>query len=1260
MKIQAHFDNKFEISDQKVEYEIVNPSFISKVWKKTKNLVPSPSIISGIWSKAKETFVFAYSKGGSYAARKTVRFLRATAVKHDFRNARNQSYSKINETCGSEVLSEFLVDILPDVTNFFRKPIVEFTSKLRSPFASIFRYEDKFIENYIETLIIKGIANFCVEIDRLKNLNVIGESHNHNFLVLSIQIFFSLIGNCFEALESGGAESEAFSSSVEKLLNVVFPRGKEDFCLSKGYIYSKFIAPKLWHRVKNKWFPDLLINCYKYCCKPKYQTKSEQEIVFRMNNGLVEKSIFIFSNEFVNLIPLVIKVHENSIVKLLSDFFESSKFNKFEPLINQSCFFFIQNLDVISPKFWDILKKHIYSFIIQCIGHSAISFSEKGNDENNYLLNSLCYSIEYCKNFFSEREGDPDFREIACMLCQFILFDEILLNHFRFLEETIIPNFLEELYNSIHIPASNIQEYMDQLMHFFYDSSSILSHIVNHLPEHLVELFQKVTHDNLKNLNHRIALWEVSGAKKYAIGIQNLIQTLTSDILIRLANHISENADMFAYAINNSLKGIKFDEESLKELLFVVKQVIESQSDAVECSFKWIENQIGVFLFKTVSCVLHNSINEEVSVQEKEIVLAKLVSQFLQIIKKNMVHLKNIEINEKDISGALVPFSKELCDFFFPLLEKELPLPKFIAGYIGSFIQDRIIPLLFAPFVYQVMRIIDEKEKNRKLLLNSFNTTYPSETCKVIRFFVEQFLPYFFYRYDDSVVDSLYEYIIQFFNERSLSPHKNNIVEFLDSNYEQIKKISKLNFVSFLNDEKESELHNELWSGIAVIVEAYSLSIFAQAGEKMTILDKLERENPLDDFLLNVCIDILKITTEHFLTLNKIKKSKRKSDAYKLSYKDIVAGFGYHLHPAISSSDSLNEESKDLLKLNHFFKKFIEKLSAFIQDPLFESSWKWMINPLKNILKSELLPRISLEIFKKSIEAHSLNLILINSLELFNDSTADTFLNCEGNNCCDEQQKILNQTCGEFVLELIKLFPKTFTKSIFKFDRVKKMTAEKIGRSIREKLSKISLKELANKFMFSGLPALHFGAFEGEPRMEIFIPKKRSAELNSSSLSESSSFDFNFPRSKREIDIYEWEKRNQKRKTQKKLKKEMVETITTEIEHAILEFFHSNWAKFQTFTDKIFNKLLGSCGAKVKSFLDLLFNFIFLKVVLGFLKIVTFPLYKLGLCFLRNHTLNKSKKIIKDYHMSIHENCLYKIIDLICEACRRTLIITKI
>ena len=593
-------------------------------------------------------------------------------------------------------------------------------------------------------------------------------------------------------------------------------------------------------------------------------------------------------------------------------------------------------------------------------------------------------------------------------------------------------------------------------------------------------------------------------------------------------------------------------------------------------------------------------------------------------------------------------------------MEKELPLPKFIAGYVVSCIQNRIIPQLFAPFVYQAMRIIDEKEKNRILLLNCFNTTYPSETCKVIRVFVEQFLPYFFYRYDETVVDSLYEYIIHFFKEKSLSVDKNIIVELLDSNHEEIKKKSKLNFASFLTDEKRSEFRSELWFGIALLVEAYCLSIFAQAGEKMTILDRLERENPIDDFLLNLCIDILKITTEHFLTLNKIKKSKRKSDAYKLTYKDIVAGFGYHLHPAISNSDSLSEESRDLLRINHFFKKFVEKLSIFIEDPLFETSWKWIINPLKNILKSELLPRISLEIFKKSIEAHSLNLILINSLELFNDSTADTFLNCGENNCCDEQQKILNQTCGEFVLELIKLFPKTFTKSIFKFDKVKKMTAEKIGRSIREKLSKISLKELANKLMFSGLPALHFGTFEGEPRMEIFIPKRRCSGLNGNSSLQSGSFDFNFPRSKREIDIYEWEKRSQKRRIQKKLKKEMVETITTEIEHAIIEFFHSNWSKFQEFIDKIFNKLFGSCGVKVKFLLDLLFNFIFFKVILGFFKIVTFPLYKLGICFLRNHTSNKSKKIIKDYHMSIHENCLYKIIDLICEACRKTLIITKI
>jgi len=411
----------------------------------------------------------------------------------------------------------------------------------------------------------------------------------------------------------------------------------------------------------------------------------------------------------------------------------------------------------------------------------------------------------------------------------------------------------------------------------------------------------------------------------------------------------------------------------------------------------------------------------------------------------------------------------------------------------------------------------------------------------------------------------------------------------------------------------------------------------------------------------------------------------------------------------------------DKTRKENFIKPFVDKLMALVKlDP---QNIERLPLPapirekLYEALRENLLPEVFTSIFNKLLDSHTLNSIILNSLEAFNDTMeegqvvkklsqmrseiiewekskakavkpSDSSIKRIDHQIAKKQkqiEKLLNENENKF--ELVKtLHEKLKANDMAQFDAIiSKIEAPKVA---KEDVLQHDLDQASGEMVVEMM-----GMFDDSLINTIFASESTrhqlAAKIGSSvrqSLSEDSlllkiidkSIKAGLPNlgggkwvgyknaesfvGEDELDLQYTFTATPEEKEAEELKKfnervateeKLVEAIKNQPKKMMDDMIKSWWEDFQFAFDQGISKIFGSIGAEVKSFLDGVCRAIFLVGLGAFFMFITYLLRKAIDGIVRLHMERLAKDLIKNMNMDVHENLVYRGADAIMQMMQR-------
>lgn len=388
---------------------------------------------------------------------------------------------------------------------------------------------------------------------------------------------------------------------------------------------------------------------------------------------------------------------------------------------------------------------------------------------------------------------------------------------------------------------------------------------------------------------------------------------------------------------------------------------------------------------------------------------------------------------------------------------------------------------------------------------------------------------------------------------------------------------------------KENKLQ-ETSTALSEYSQGILLEIFAGIAEAMHY-----KENNQPHFLLETSSEFIGLMAEHVTCINKIPKGGRFSPAYQVDPQKVLEGFQADslLHPALIKDleAGISEEAKKQQRLEAFFIPFTEDLLQLagitpeklpVPEAVRQEAWE--------LFSHKIVPIALMGVFKEILKPETLTTLLektFNKLQTLPVPKANE--NTGNAQEIDQQQAELDEKLGAWIQGMVNLVPDFWTLTIFDREPIKNEAASALGQIVRKYLDSTKMTTLLND------------------SLEGFSLEKTLSKVD-----------------------------------EKKLRKTMTDYISKQAEASVKAYRDRKWEELQNSLDKTIENKLGSRGIAIKKFFDKIMHFIFMTV-LG--PIRDFLIFKVLWFFVDLTISQKSKEIIKDVQMPIHENLLYKLCD---------------
>lgn len=707
-----------------------------------------------------------------------------------------------------------------------------------------------------------------------------------------------------------------------------------------------------------------------------------------------------------------------------------------------------------------------------------------------------------------------------------------------------------------------------------------------------------------------------------------------------------------------------------KEIKLLKDPQIKKLWDGLESSISSIILQLFANHFEAAHA-LGKSINHEMAI---EIINKLLTSLFVFTPEEETAIDTALQIptplRRKKALKEL--FSKRIADLLsiinpaqnqaFPLT---LPFPQPITELIWNQLENSFLPEFLSNIYLEKVKGQKQAEIETAEMERITGSKVRSEICETLASFVSKFVPAFSELEHSTIAGDIFEVVSRKLGESGKAPGAEEVENYLKHNKDAfIKEMGEVMFKTALTLKGMQPITKECFKTVLI-------QVFSAMTKRVESFENSNSENYDKNFLLKQGIDAMKLINEHFKALNMIQHDNKTHILHKLDGETIIKALvkSKALHPGVPQSKEAlkaQRQFKDTLRALKSARSRVETLqrfgalaansvqrqkvrikelrqtlhraqkivnqerianfcTPFTKDLLeiigFTSADSLPFpSPLKEIiwdqLQNQILPNVILSVFQEILEPQALNQMIMTSLEAYNapEGADGSHINISK----DPMQKELDLVCGELIQQIAQVMPNSFAKKALKFDKIKNMSAEKIGQSIRIQLGeKLSLQKIIDM----SLPSLDRILKEGtlpsdDDAFEIEAFKKLHAE---------------------EVSL-------------RKVRTDMKNTAHKTISELISSSISQIGEKFFGFWNKAVDKVFGKHTNSIKTF----FNFIGFRVVYTFIKwtliIAATPLILVGWltkkifwAFMDRHIAKEVDNVVKTVHMPIHEDLLYKL-----------------
>jgi len=643
---------------------------------------------------------------------------------------------------------------------------------------------------------------------------------------------------------------------------------------------------------------------------------------------------------------------------------------------------------------------------------------------------------------------------------------------------------------------------------------------------------------------------------------------------------------------------------------------------------------------------------------------AHVMLQLVRIINEGLsgIHLKLRLVKEKyqgnsekmgqEATQAFAGVAAELHDFFgvnpFRLLPfSGLPVGDTLKDLLWKSVRESFLPQMSHRVFRRMTDWEKDLEKSYKELAECYHTTHPSWACRVVAQFATDFIKHYLTTCNDDAAKLLYSSLGNYLTMPAVGGGTVDDPE-LKALFEEFMSH---NLKAFAKDQDPSMV--DMWNVITPYIESIVAKFLAEFSK--TILE-VEQQNP--DFMVDVAIQILKDTTEHFALSTRAAEEAGEDYAYMVKPTEMFAVYGDRLHSGVPLDPSASEEEKNKTRLEGCFIPLSDKLlhlaNLTVKDLPIPSAFRELLG---NVLLKKVMPLAIMQAYKKALEPQVRDALMLTFVR-----TLYTALRVEqpvGLKVPIEEivtkpgpkTKHLYDTCGVLVKELIKLVPDTTVQYVFMKERVQNMSAEAIGDALMPYLSQNTLLQLMDKVIYVGLPYFHPSKWEGKIGRQALVPRKATLRPDGTTeLKVDTQFRFNFSADSLDLEAQRKVQQEEAATVRVQLKDQFTKTISHQLYTKAWEIVKALWVQLQGHLNDFIEGIFPDVGPKLKAFIDKVFRVIFFDVVGSVIMFLTSPLVKAFKYIIESTVIRgKADDVIKNIQSDAVENLFYKWTDAVID-----------
>lgn len=1166
---------------------------------------------------------------------------KALLGKTDFEAVIKKQRDELISLDGNSNLADVIEAFSPKVSQVVQEEIAGDPSKkkvndeARFPgFSTWMNKENNYFQSIIKSIFYKVVVNFAkhtkiqIVSEKGEFKSEIGSELVKELMKIAFEEFDAIEEDFLriELMESEKEKKEKFyellQPAVVKFLKIALPRGKEDLELADGVsiIPCKGVSSAVWEVVSKELVPEILLQSIRLVKKPPHHTNEDLEILDRPGGAALKRIAKFIGEQCKDIAPKVIaekslSISEGVVETLVKD---HTKHGEITPWLSLRIAEFASSEDLVVKKIWSYSASNIESIFLH-------AFASMGKDADGNLLPMIGNKgLSLVEDFFTEQKETLEREFAASGSLSLKEKEKYRANLFMPLVNTILeksnldknplvlivkdslfPEILRQIYEDMIEFGSNQASYKERLVKKIFDPVAF----ANQNALNSTRGFAQSLEDSEMTLNEA---HENSGVNKIADDLLTACGILSEDI-IRIVREFAENDhEIFADLVDRSIfEDYKLSDAEKREFGDGIHEFMYGSSENLNNSWEYGKRILEKTLFKVLTTVAEKTEidgKEHRKVNKNEMLASNVIHRILSILSTKIpvidTQLEVIEKSEKclkekrvEIYKLFEPLAIEFLNLAGDHVEEVFPVPNFLKDGLKEKLKTLFLPAIFYEVYTDLnalrVKIPEEKEN----LKNIFSSEAPNHAINVVADYIKQFVPYYMETSPEKITAIFERVGGKYFNVLS-EDQKVSVKKLLNKN------ISVLGLDPAVKD-MSSALAEYSKGMMSRIMRGLFENIHAQENQP-------HEDGSKNNFLLTTTIALIKVSGSYFRRVNKIPPEERNYPAYVVPHKVMLKGFidSNEIHEALKLDIDPNatEEEKRQQRLDSFFVQSIAgilEISGF-NDPKDFPAPSFIREFLWKVFKETILPEVTLDVVQDGLKPANINELLLKVIDSLTSEVDGFNAELDKNNIDmsdDPHQKELNAALGELIREMINLVPESITKVIFKSNKINKMTSEAIGNALR--------KRLDNKTMIQYI----------ESGLSSFSLKKPDAD-----------------RGKSTSRILK-----ENRLKEKELNKKMTSYISKQLQETFKVFIKNKWQAFQKSYNELILKLFGKPGLAVKKFFDKILHFIFFDF-LG--PVFKFIMFKVLWFFVDLKIASKTKEIIRDTHMPIHENLIYKFCDI--------------